>query len=132
MNAFLSLIAVLILLGGGILLMRFWTHKKIRSLQGQRLPSPWDRRLPHRVLLFLTTPGCTICQSQRPMVQKLRQHIPVREINLQRAPDLLQSLNIFGTPTYLWVEGGMIRYSWVGAQSVDRFRFLWEQEASRR
>ncbi len=131
MNALLSLLAVLVLVGGGVVLLRYWSLQKVRALQGQRLPDSWHRRLPDRVLLFLTTPQCSVCRAQRPMVQELRKHIPVREVNLQRAPDLVQHLQIFGTPTYLWVERGTIRYSWVGAQSMQRFRFLWEQEGAR-
>lgn len=119
---------LLFAIGAGVLLLvlglRLWTHQKARKMEGRRLPSPWSDRLPSPVLLFLTTPWCSVCKAQRPLVEALSRRLPVREIDLSTSPNLAQALGIFATPTYLWVEEGQVRRVWIGAQSLQTFQDL--------
>ena len=124
MSEFALLTVILLGVGGFVLGMKLWVQRRVRRLEGRRLPPEWARQLPPRVLLFLTAPWCSVCKAQRPLVRALEEKLPVLEIDLSAQPDLAQALGIFATPTYLWVEGGRIHRVWVGAQSPGAFEGL--------
>lgn len=131
MSSFLALVLFLAVVGGGILLIQRFKHVRARGMVGKTLPPTLVRDLPPRALLFLYSPTCSVCKAQRPMLQRLREHLPVVEVDLSRRQALARTLGVFATPTYLYVERGRIRQAWVGAQSVSTFLKALELEASR-
>lgn len=109
---FLTVVAV------GVWGIHYFKRARAKVMEGKTLPSTLARQIPHRVFLFLYAPTCSVCKAQRPVVQALREHIPVVEVDLSRRAGLARQLGVFATPTYLYVERGKILRAWVGAQNI--------------
>ncbi len=117
MESVLALVGFLSVVAVGVVAVDRLKRARARTLLGKSLPPSLARQLPPRAMLFLYTPNCSVCKAQRPVVQTLREHIPVVEVDLSRRAALARNLGIFATPTYLYVERGKIRGAWVGAQN---------------
>jgi len=115
MALFLAMVAV------GVLAIQHFKQARARGMMGRSLPPAFARKLPPRALLFLYSPTCGVCKAQRPVLQQVREHVPVVEVDITRHLQLARDLGVFATPTYLYVEGGRIRHAWVGAQSEKAF-----------
>lgn len=102
--------------------LRVLAQYKISQMSGVSVPSQWVRRWPDPVLVFITAPGCRACETERPKVSKIQAWVPVREVSVADAPDLIQALNLIATPTWIWVENGAVRRAWVGRLPLTRLR----------
>ena len=131
MSGVLAMVLFLAVVAAGVMAIQHFKHVRARGMVGKSLPPAFARRLPPRALLFLYSPTCAVCKAQRPVLQRVRERIPVVEVDITRRARLARDLGVFATPTYLYVERGRIRHAWVGAQSEKTFlRVVEEREAA--
>ncbi len=121
MSSVLAMVLFLAVVAAGVVFIQRFKHVRARAMEGKSLPPAFARRLPPRALLFLYSPTCAVCTAQRPLLRRIREHIPVVEVDITRRARLARELGVFATPTYLYVERGRIRHAWVGAQSEKAF-----------
>jgi thiol-disulfide isomerase/thioredoxin len=108
-----------------ILLLKFRTLQRARSLEGSKLegvPKAILNSLGEKGLLYLYRPNCPWCAHQRPIIDEIKAsgRIHVVELDISKNPEIARVLRVFGTPTMVLVEGGIIKKYLVGFQDEKK------------
>ncbi len=75
------------------------------------------------VLIEFTSTRCLPCQQMQPILSELsRTGIAIREVNVDREPELTQRYGVQQTPTFIVVAGGKELTRLVGLQTAEQLR----------
>ncbi|MFQ5815321.1 MAG: thioredoxin family protein [Candidatus Hydrothermarchaeaceae archaeon] len=114
-----------------ILLLKYRTLRRVRSMEGLRLkgvPTAILDALGDKGLLYLYGPNCSWCARQKPIIEKIKASgsIPVVEVDITENPKVAEELSVTGTPTMVLVEGGVIKKYMMGLQSMEKLTSIFE------
>ena len=125
----MSTINVLTLVG--LILVLLWTITKIFTKKKERkflgMEVPIKIGVDRGALLYFRSNYCRMCITQDKILERIRNKVKVIEIDVSTNPELVRSLNVFATPTFLVVKDGQVMKAKVGLQNLNVLKNLIEE-----
>jgi thioredoxin 1 len=97
----------------------------------------FDQQLKNRtrpVIVDFWAPWCAPCRMTKPILEDLAREykgkVDLWPINADESPELLQSFKVYGIPTVLLFNNGTQTGRYMGAQSRENYRAMYEALAS--
>ncbi|ADO45831.1 MAG: thioredoxin family protein [Hydrogenobacter thermophilus] len=99
-----------------VFIFRLVVIKRAKAMRGKRV------RFIEEGFLYFYSERCTACKAMKPQIEKLKEKVPVKEVDVF-SPEgslLARELGIMATPTTLYVKDGIIQKAFVGVVKCDR------------
>lgn len=72
-----------------------------------------------RELYYFTAGWCAPCQTLGPTMDVVRQQIPVRKVDVDYTPDIIEKFSVRNIPTVILVENGNEIRRFAGVKSYE-------------